>query len=500
MAMKKDIRISLVHYDAFSSKGSMPPLGLMYLSASLKKEGFRNIVILDLQHARHPRKALSRHLRSLDPRVPQLIGFTMNTPTRFVVQEAIRLTKKLQPRALICAGGPHPTLDRESTLSSCEGLDFIVAGEGERTFVECARRLSEEFQVGSLEGVAGTSLNIGSRNVHQEIGPRIKDLDDIPLPDRDAVDIHSYRFEIPVLDPELQATLKPTTLISSRGCPYQCVFCSVADQWGHTTTYHSPQRVIEEVRILKERYGFNAVYFFDDTFTLDRNRVLEICERLLEARLGIHWFCEIRANTVDAELLGAMHRAGLRSAAVGVECGNPEILDRVVKKGITLEEATRAIDECRKLGIFVKAFFTYPYPGETLDDVRMTLRFIDTVKPDTFSMTKLIIYPGTPLYRYAVDHHILAADFDWFRYYPFYNTASNELVMPAFVDRFSFRDFLAVEKEVSRRARRTRKRKPFQLLRILAKNIRKTKSGKDLVIVLRRIANYMAFLLRPKKR
>ena len=500
IAMKKDIRISLVHDYAFSSKGRMPPLGLMYLSASLKKNGFRNIRILDLQLYRKPRKSLIEYLNSLDHQAPQLIGFYMNTPTRFVVQQAIQITKKLHPHALVCAGGPHPTLDREATLSSCEGLDFIVAGEGERTFLESVQRLSENFQVESLRGVAGTSLKIEDQIIHQDLRPRIGDLDDIPFPDRDAVDIHGYRFEFPVVDQDLQKTLKPTTLISSRGCPYSCVFCSVADQWGRMTTYHSPPRVIEEIKILKEQYGFNAFYFFDDTFTLDRNRVLDICDRMLKAHLEIHWFCEIRANTVDQELLSIMYRAGLRSVAIGVESGNPRILNQVIKKGITLDEATRAIKICKKIGIYVKAFFSFSYPGETLDDVRMTLHYIDTVRPDTFTMTKLVIYPGTPLYRHAVDDNILAKEFDWFRYYSSYNSASNELVMPIFIDRLSFKDFLAIEKEVSRLSIGMRKRRtPFQLLNILGRNIKNTKSGKDLIIVLKRIGNYLFSLLPHQK-
>jgi hypothetical protein len=115
-------------------------------------------------------------------------------------------------------------------------------------------------------------------------------------------------------------------------------------------------------------------------------------------------------------------------------------------------------------------------------------------------MTKLIIYPGTPLYRHAVDYNILAKEFDWFRYYSFYNSASNELVMPIFIDRLSFKDFLAIEKEVSRLSIGMRKRRtPFQLLKILARNIKKTKSGKDLIIVLKRIGNYLISLLPHQK-
>ena len=496
--MKKKIRISLIQNNAFLSKENMPPLGLIYLSAYLKKKGITDVHILDLMLSKTPKKVLADYLKKLDHSSHNLIGFYMNTPTRFVVKDAIKMTREIVPNAVICAGGPHPTLDRESTLSNCGGLDFLVAGEGEETFYECVKTLSDDFNLRSLEKISGVSLKRGSAIVHNPLRPRIKDLDIIPFPDRDAVDIKSYRFSFPVLDEGLQKKLIPTSFISSRGCPYDCIFCSVADQWGRMATYHSTERVYDEIKYLIEKYKFNAIYFFDDTFTLNRNRVLEICEKILERNLNFHWFCEIRANTVDRELLSFMYKAGLRSVAMGVESASPRILKDIIKKGISIEEATEAIEVCKELGIFIKTFLSFSYPEETLDDVKMSLDYAKEIKPDAMSMTKLILYPGTPLFKHARSVDQLPKDFSWFKYYPFYGSARNEMVMPNYVDRLSLSDLLTIEKEILEISKlsRKKKRKLSYMLRVLLKNIKQVKSTKDLIIVSKRIINYVMNLLK----
>lgn len=508
--MGRDMKISLIQCDIVLRKakvpilgkssvlsylkkrgfGSMPPLGLLYLSSYLKKHGFRNIYVLDLILETDRKKALINHLKRLDRNDRNLIGFYMNTRTRFAVQEAIRIARKILPEAIICCGGPHPTLDRVGTLQNCEGLDFIVIGEGEETFLEVVRTLSDDFNAASLKNIPGISIKIGNEIVHNILRPRIRDLDSIPIPDRDMVPIRNYQPSFPVKDKELQSTLFPTTLITSRGCPYQCIFCSAANQWQRLNTYVSPERVVEEMRLVKEAYGFNSLYFCDDTFTLNKKRVEEICNRIIDEKLDMFWFCETRANTVDEELLTLMYEAGLRSVAMAVESASPRILKDVVKKDITLEQATDAIEMCRKIGIFAKIFFSYSYPNETLDDVKMTLDYAKKVQPDQSVFTRLLVYPGTPLFKYAIDNNLLPEKFDWFKYYPSYDSLSNQTLAPVFIDKLSTDDFVWIRMEVDKMAgaSTSQKRSIFALTKRFVKACTKVKSREDFELLKSKIA------------
>jgi radical SAM superfamily enzyme YgiQ (UPF0313 family) len=473
-----------------TGKGSMPPLGLMYLSGYLKKHGFTDIFLLDLIMEPDRIGALNQFISKFGRDEDLLIGFYMNTRVRFAVREAIKIVKAHLPKAIICAGGPHPTLDKEDTLKNCDGLDFIVIGEGEETFLEVVKALTNDFKISAVKDIIGLSLRLDGHIIHNAKRDRIKDLNDLSFPDRDIVDIKKYRFTFSLRDKELQKTFRPTTIIASRGCPYQCVFCSVADQWGRLNTFSGTDRVIEEMKLLKEKYNFNALYFCDDTFTLNRKRTVELCAKMIEAELNMIWFCELRANTVDEELLTLMYKAGLRSAAMAVESASPRILKEVVKKGITLEQAQEAVKILKNLGVAIKVFFTYSYPTETKEDVKMTLDFIRKLDPDLPAIARLLVYPGTPLHKYAQEHNLLPKGFSWFKYYSFYDSLSNPTFAPTFVDKLTTSDFIWVRNELAEisGSPTLADRSIFELIRNFIKSIRKVRSAEDFSLFKSRFA------------
>ncbi len=499
--MNGKFRISLIHYNSELTKGELPPLGILYLSSYLKKNGFDHIHPLDLMLEKNQEKALIKYLKNLNSCDNHLIGFYMNTHTRFEVQKAIALAREILPNSIICCGVPHPTLDRESTMRNCQDLDFLVSGEGEETLLEIAKALSRNFNIASIVDIIGTSVRFNDEIIHNLPRPRIRAFDKIPPPDRDSVDIKSYKFNFPVLDKSLQNSLVTTSIISSRGCPFECIFCSVADQWGRLNTYNSPSRVIEEIKNLKEKHGINCFYFFDDTFTLNRKRVIEICNRLIAEKVNVCWFCEIHANTVDEELLSLMYDAGLRSVAMGVESASPKIMKYIVKKGITLEQATKTIETCKKLGIYIKVFYSYSYPEETLDDVKLTLDYMEKIQADRSIIGRLRLYPGTPLFKFAKENKMLHEDFDWFNYYPFYNSVSNDLTCtPLFKDKLSFSDFLFIDRQIAKiKSYPARYVNTINLkniknyittsIKILITDLKKVKTKKDIVIVFNRYIN-----------
>jgi len=489
--MKNELTISLIHYNTELSKGELPPLGLLYLASYLKKNGFFNIYVVDLMLEENQEKALINYLKQLNRNDNNLVGYYMNTHTRFEVQKSIKLTRKILPDSIICSGGPHPTLSRESTMINCSELNFVVAGEGEETFLDVVKALSVDFNVSSIKNILGLSLKLDKEIIHNDLRPRISNLDDIPFPDRDLININDYKFVFPIIDSNLQKKLVPTSIITSRGCPYSCIFCSVADQWGRLNTCNTPEKVVEEIKFLHIKYGINAFYFFDDTFTLNKSRVKEICNRIIDEKLNIYWFCEIRANTIDEQLLTLMYNAGLRSVAMAVESGSPRILKEVVKKGITLDQATKVVEICKKLKIYIKVFFTYSYPEETLNDVLLTLNFIKNLNPDRVIIGQIRIYPGTPVFRYALEKKLIPENFDWFNKDANYNSVSNNSCIPLFIDKLSFRDFLFINREIDRIKRELAKEKDKNNIALDLNRVKKIiiREKRNLVNDIKRVHN-----------
>jgi len=215
----------------------------------------------------------------------------------------------------------------------------------------------------------------------------------------------------------------------------------------------------------------------------------------------MYWFCEIRANTVDRELLSLMYKAGCRSVAMGVESASPRILKNIVKKGIELEQASATVKICKELGIYIKAFFSYSYPEETLEDVKMTLAFIETIKPDAYPLTRLKVYPGTAICRLAEKMNLLPEDFNWFKFYKFYDSFSNDTCMPWFVDKLTFKDFLWIEDEVISRNENLKKQQGiFDIIKTALKVFRRVKSFGDCRIVLTKISARFKLLFLSSKR
>ncbi|MBF0473306.1 MAG: radical SAM protein, partial [Nitrospirae bacterium] len=218
---------------------------------------------------------------------------------------------------------------------------------------------------------------------------------------------------------------------------------------------------------------------------LNRKRTVELCTKMIEADLNLIWFCELRANTVDEELLTLMYKAGLRSAAMAVESASPRILKDVIKKGITLDQAQDAVKILKRLGVAIKVFFTYSYPTETKEDVKMTLDFIRNLEPDLPSIARLLVYPGTPLHKYAAENNLLPKGFSWFKYYSFYDSLSNPTFAPVFVDKLTTEDFIWIRNELAEisGSPTLADRSIFELVRNFIKSLRKVKSKEDFALL-----------------
>jgi len=215
----------------------------------------------------------------------------------------------------------------------------------------------------------------------------MENINDIPFPDRDLIDIKSYRY---FLDGRLT-----TTVISSRGCPFGCNFCA-NNAWGKTLRMRSPRNVFDEIEMLKHTYGYEAFMFFDDTMTVDRMRMNKLCS--LMQSLKIIYRCFIRSDTVDSDLLKRMRASGCVEVGVGLESGSQRIL-KIVNKGETVKKNMEAIKLCHDAGIRVKGFFIIGLPGESRESINETISFLEEADLDDIDITIYTPYPGSFIYE-----------------------------------------------------------------------------------------------------
>ncbi|MFH1780773.1 MAG: radical SAM protein, partial [Candidatus Nealsonbacteria bacterium] len=327
----------------FQTKQSMPPLGIAWLAAVLRENGFKDVSIIDSIANRYTNEQVLDLLKNSRP---DIVGISFGTQIRFNAFDLARLIKKELPAILIVAGGPHATLCPQDTLENISEIDIICRGEGEYSFLNLVKVVAEKGDISAVRGISFRDTS--GKIIHNDPQSPIENLDSLPFPARDLLPMEKY---------EQKTTLSKkrcTNIMSTRGCPYQCVFCSVSRQWGHQIRYRSSKNVVDEIELVLKTYPFlKAIRFFDDVFTMDKNRVLEICRLMSERNLNISWECEARANTIDEEMVLAMKKSGCEFIDLGIESGSDRILKNI-KKNITVKQAIEAAKTIKKAGIGLK--------------------------------------------------------------------------------------------------------------------------------------------------
>lgn len=313
------------------------------------------------------------------------------------------LARAAAPTALLLAGGRHPTLVPEETLESHPFLDGIVVGEPEQTLLEIAGGAA-------LAGLPGTAFRAGGAVSRARPRPPLADLDRIPPPAWDLLDMayHTGRTlrAIPCLP------LRTATVLSSRGCPGACRFCAEGRLYPAAHRWHSAARVVSDVERLVADHGVEGVYFQDESFLGDRDRVAGLCDELGRSGLArrVVWAAQVRTDAVDAEILALMRRAGCVQLEFGIESGSPGLLERL-GKGETIETHETALRLARRAGIRTLASVMIGTPGETVGDARLTDAFLARARPTVVRLVRYIPMPGTPLVRDLVAAGRLAPRF-----------------------------------------------------------------------------------------
>jgi len=366
----------------------VPPLGLLYIVAYLRRYN-QEVFYIDPLPMRIDDRAFKEFCRRLKP---DLIGLNSVT-TSF--ENAVRLAHIVKDAcgAPIIVGGPHASALAEETLLRYPVFDFACIGEGEITMLELAK--NRAYHKERLCQINGLAFRDGNHVYTTAPRAFIKDLDSLPYPARDLLDMHAYGSMCSGFFAKKGLS---TTLLTSRGCAYRCGFCVSHLTTGNVFRSHSPRYVMEEITHLRGKYGVNNFAFIDDTFTADKERTEEICDLILKERLLITWLCETRADCVSERLLLKMKSAGCGLIYFGLESANPLIL-KDMRKGISPEQARQAITLANKVGIKTIANFIFGNQRETKNTLKETIRFAVSADPYIATFGFLNYLPGSMNYN-----------------------------------------------------------------------------------------------------
>lgn len=393
------------HFGRLAKAGpSLLPVGSTYLAAVLERDKIP-VEIWDGQVEPAGLDALEEKLRTFQPGI---VGITVYSPMLAQVQAAAALVHHILPRVTVVTGGIHPTVLPEETLD-IPGVDVVVRGEAEPMITDFVRTIASG---GDVSHIPGVSIKRDGEVVHAQGIPLVEELDSIPPPSRHLLKNDRYRPapEITMANPG-----KIQSLITSRGCPYECIFCSARLLSGRRYRFHSPERILEEVEHLVQEYDAREVVFLDDNFTVNRKRLVRVCELLREARLTrrLIWACNGRVDEVDPELLSMMHAAGCRLISFGVETGVPRLL-KLIKKDITVQQSRDAVRWAKQVGIRVRTTLIIGLPTETTDETHTTVEFAKSLGADFAKFSLATPYPGTELCQIAEEQGLLTSH-DWSR-------------------------------------------------------------------------------------
>ncbi|MCP4112142.1 MAG: radical SAM protein [Desulfobacteraceae bacterium] len=371
-----------------------PPIGLLYIGAMLEQHQIP-VGILDAGIEKMDLEATYKKVAEINPAI---IGISSTTPEYPLVEKFAFLLKKRFPNIPLVLGGPHATLDPNGVIKA-PFIDFAVRGEGEYTFTElCQFLLNKENK--NLSDIQGISYCSEGKNIHNADRPMTDDLDKLPFPARHLIHHRQYRNYGRVYKQKPVAVM-----ITSRGCPYQCIFCA-HDIFGRKYRFVSARKMVDEIKILKQKYGVKEIFFREDNFTANRKRVSEFCDILVKEKVNVSWMCLADANSITEELAYKMKQAGCWHVAIGVESGNQDI-QKVLKKNLNLEKVKQVFDSVHKAGLKTLAFFMIGNFADSRKTVMETIRFANSLNTDFATFTITTPFPNTELYDMAVRDNLI---------------------------------------------------------------------------------------------
>lgn len=360
-----------------------PALGILYIASMLESKG-HEVSVIDVNISKI---SLAQLIREIEKFNPNIIGISSTTWSYHNALDIARALKNQFPEIIIVFGGPHASFEYLETLSH-NYVDYVIRGEGELAMVELIEALLGKRKITEVKGLA---FRKNGKIVLTDERPKIEHLDSLPHPAW-----HLLRKDL--FDPERYIM---GVVVTSRGCPFNCIFCSTSSFHGHKVRYHSISYVMEEIEIVSELFkrsarGMNFI-FGDDTFTLNRKRAEQICEEMKKRGIDASFWCETRIDLINTRMLELLREAGCEVLLFGIESVTPEVL-RVVGKNINMEKAVEMANISQKLGIAVDVSFIVGLPYETMDSVRNIKKFVERIEPHHVFIGPLMVLPGSPIY------------------------------------------------------------------------------------------------------
>ena len=377
-------------------RGYNPPLGILSLAGYLERNTEHEIEILDAQPYEYGYAELKEVLRE---KMGDVVGITAMTFTLIDVLKTVMLVKQINPEAKVVLGGPHVHVFPEETIN-LSGIDFIVQGEGEHTFVKLLDNLNNPDALENVKGLVfiknnGTVVNTG-------ISPLIHDLDELGFPARHLTDVTKYSSL-------LGKGNVITTMFTSRGCPYRCTFCDrpfspVISGFRWRSASHVADEMEECLNL-----GISEGFIYDDTFTVRKDRVFELCEEIKRRKINFRWDVRAHVNTITPDLLRAMKNAGCDRIHYGVECGNNRML-KVIKKNTTVERIEEVINWTKDVDMEVLTYFMIGQQTETTNDFQDTINVAKRLDPNYVHFTIFCPYPATETYFEGINSGVIPTD------------------------------------------------------------------------------------------
>jgi len=375
----------------------MVPQGLLSIAAYLIKQG-HDVFVYDCLGPDAPLD-LKNQVRAILSYHPQIIGFSATTSSFPDAANLAQIIKEHSPDTITVCGGVHVSALEGTLLQDYPAFDFLVAGEGEETLSQ----LAADFDPTEIKGLIWRR---GSEVITNDPCLKISDLDSLPFPAYEKLKGFPGDYHLPLFS---YIQTPGATMITSRGCVYQCSYCD-RSVFKKGFRFNSAAYIYEHMKYLREKFGVRHINIYDDLFTMNRPRIVELCEKLSRYPLGMNFNCAVRVGYTDDDLLRMLKNAGCLVVSLGIESADPQMLERH-KSGVSLDEVRNTVQRIQRAGLRAKGLFMMGLPGETEESIKRTSDFIITLELDDMNMAKFTPFPGAPLWDKINDEGTF--DEDW---------------------------------------------------------------------------------------
>ena len=419
---KETIKSDLIHL-IHEERGVNPPIGLLYIATSIKKNSHHDVRILDAAVDKLSLEQVGAEIKEF---APDIIGMTLSTFSLLECIEIARMAKEIDPGIKIVVGGIHVYIYPHETIElGC--FDYGLLGEAENSVIQLLNKLEKHEDPSCIKGLVYKDNGDIKFTGMPEL---LTDLDSVPIPDRTLLPYKRYNSIIAKANPI-------TIMITSRGCPCKCIFCD-RPHLGKSFRVRSADNVVDEFEECY-RLGIKEILVYDDTFTINRRRVKDICRNIIARKIKIYWGIRARVDTIDEEMLELLKKAHCVRVNYGVESGDPEVL-KGLNKGITLEQAEKAFALTKKHGMDALAYFMIGCPGDTRETIETTLRFAQKLKPAYCHFTILMPFPSTKVYDDALEKGLIKKDV----WREFSKKPVHDFQIPIYDENFTREELLAL--------------------------------------------------------